>query len=363
MQNFSAAQRRIQNLVDDLTERDIERGIQIAAYLDGELVIDACSGVADPATGRKVNGDTLFPVFSTGKGISATAIHILAEQKKLDYDTPIAECWPEFAQYGKENITLRQALCHVAGIPQLPKATIEELCDWNEMCRKTAELQPLWPPGSKTFYHAISFSWIIGETARRLDGRDFNTIVQEEICRPLGIDSLFLGIPAGAEAKVAVLDVPPPDKPSPIADDPLVMLSIPPEVRPLEAFMNIPEIQRACIPATNGIMSAQAIARHYAALVSDVDGIRLLSPEALRHATTLNAPVDTPVSELPNKFGLGYILSGPEAHRGQIFGHGGYGGAGGVADVKHKLAIGITKNRLHTASPDLNAEVYAALGL
>ena len=356
------AQHRIQKLLNDLVERGIDRGIQVAAYLNGRLVIDAWAGIADPSTGREVTGDTLFPVFSAGKGITATAIHILAEQGKLDYDTPIAACWPEFGKHGKEHITLRQALSHTAGIPHMPLSKdVSEVCDWELMCRKVADLQPLWEPGTKTSYHAITYSWIIGETARRLDGRDISTIIQEEVCRPLGIDSIFIGVPDSLADQVAVLDVPVygPGQPAPVFDQ-----SIPPWVCPLEVFMNNPEVRRACIPASNGIMNARGIARHYAALIGDgVDGVRLLSPETVRAATTLTSPAGIPVAELSNKFGLGYGLSGPEGNYGQIFGHGGYGGTVGIADARAGLTIGVTKNRTYAATPNMVEEVRAALGL
>jgi CubicO group peptidase (beta-lactamase class C family) len=357
-----SAQHRIQELLNDLVERGIERGIQVAAYLDGKLVIDAWAGIADPATGREVTGDTLFPVFSTGKGITATAIHILAEQGKLDYDTPIADCWPEFGRNGKDRITLRQALSHTAGIPHMPYSRdVSEVCDWDLMCRKIADLQPLWEPGTRTSYHAITFSWIVGETARRIDGRNISTIIQEEICRPLGIDSIFIGIPDTLSDKVAVLDVPDygPDHQPPVFDQ-----SIPPWVCPLEVFMNNPEVRRACIPASNGIMNARGIARHYAAIIGNgVDGVRLLSPETLKAMTTLASPPGIPAAELPGKFGLGYGLYGPVENYGPIFGHGGYGGTVGTADTRTGLTVGVTKNRTNTAAPNILDEVRAALGL
>ncbi|MEI8246228.1 MAG: serine hydrolase domain-containing protein [Lentisphaerota bacterium] len=356
------AQRYIQELLNDLVERNIDRGIQVAAYLNGRLVIDAWAGIADPSTGREVTGETLFPVFSAGKGITATAIHILAGQGKLDYDTPIAACWPEFGKHGKDRITLRQALSHTAGLPYMPfSKDVSEVCDWELMCRKIADLQPLWEPGAKTFYHAITFSWIVGETARRQDGRNISAIIQDEVCRPLGIDSIFIGIPDALADHVAMLDIPVygPEQPAPVFDQ-----SIPPWVCPLEVFMNDPEVRRACIPASNGIMNARGIARHYASLIRDgVEGVRLLSAEAVREATALTSPAGIPVAELPNKFGLGYGLYGPEENYGQIFGHGGYGGTVGIADARTGLTVGVTKNRTCAGTPNMVEKVRTALEL
>lgn len=85
---------------------------------------------------------------------------------------------------------------------------VSEVCDWELMCRKIDDLRPLLEPGTKTFYHAITFSWIIGETARRLDGRNISAIIHDEICRPLGIDSIFTGIPDSRKNLVAALTSP-----------------------------------------------------------------------------------------------------------------------------------------------------------
>src|SRR5271170_2979760 len=92
----------IQTLLNNLVAEGNERGAQIAVYLDGKLAVDAWAGVADVRTGAPVDGDTLFPVFSTTKGILATVMHILTERGQIAYDTPIAHYWPEFAANGKE---------------------------------------------------------------------------------------------------------------------------------------------------------------------------------------------------------------------------------------------------------------------
>ena len=90
-------QQIIQSLLVELVEQGAERGVQFAAYLRGEKIVDAAAGIADPATGQTVDTKTLFPVFSTTKGIAATLAHILVERGKVSYETRIAEVWPEFA--------------------------------------------------------------------------------------------------------------------------------------------------------------------------------------------------------------------------------------------------------------------------
>src|SRR5688500_4257899 len=109
------------NLVHEAVAQAIrekgEVGVQVAAYLDGRLVIDTWDGIADLTTGRKVDGDTLFNVFSVTKAVTAVAVHIQAERGLIDYDAPVARYWPEFGVKGKDKGTVRDALTHRLGVP------------------------------------------------------------------------------------------------------------------------------------------------------------------------------------------------------------------------------------------------------
>src|SRR2546428_1316256 len=113
----SDLQKQVQEIIDQLIESRTERGIQVAVYRDGDLVVDAVAGVADPATGRPVASDTPFFSFSVGKGLTSTALHILAERGLVDYDTRIVDLWPEFGAHGKERATVRHALSQSVGVP------------------------------------------------------------------------------------------------------------------------------------------------------------------------------------------------------------------------------------------------------
>ncbi len=107
-------------------------------------MLDAYAGLADATTRRPVDGATLFGSFSCGKGVVATAIHLLADRGQLDYDAPVASYWSEFAAHGKDAITVRHVLTHSAGIPQLPPGTtIDDLLDWDRTCAGIAALAPL----------------------------------------------------------------------------------------------------------------------------------------------------------------------------------------------------------------------------
>ena len=366
------AQQRVQALLDHLTTSGEEQGLQVAAYLDGELVIDAWSGLADAETGRTVDGETLFTVFSVGKGVAATAVHLLAERGMLDYDAPVCRSWPAFAANGKAAVTVRQVLCHTAGVPQLPEAvTLADVCDWERICAAIAALAPLWEPGTQTGYHATTWGFLVGELIRRADGRPFPQFVQEEIGGPLGVDSLFFGIPDAVEPRVARLEdaatagrvAPPPDSLGARVMGPVPRTA---------AIWNRPDVRRACIPAAGGIMNARAVARHYAALVGEVDGVRLLPAERVRVATELQTEERDAVIGLPLAKALGYGLGGPRSEMGNrrsAFGHAGTGGATGFADPEHRFAFALAKIRLMPPAPGESTavrvarEARAALGI
>src|SRR5262245_13586811 len=128
-------QQQIQHAIDQLVDSGAERGLQVAVYHNGRLVVDAVAGIADPARGRPVTPDRPSFSYSIGKGVAATVVHVLAERGVLDYDTPIVELWPEFGAHGKHRATIRHALSQSVGVPGLPSdITVENLTDWEKMC-------------------------------------------------------------------------------------------------------------------------------------------------------------------------------------------------------------------------------------
>ena len=150
-------QQQVQDAINDLVTSGAERGLQVAVYHHGELVVDAVAGLADPAHDRPVSADTPFFSYSIGKGVAATVVHVLAERGVLSYDTRIAELWPEFGVHGKEKATVRHALSQSLGIPFLPPGlTAEDLCDWDKMTAIVAAAEPVWEPGTKIGYHAVT---------------------------------------------------------------------------------------------------------------------------------------------------------------------------------------------------------------
>jgi len=350
------AQQRVQQAIDQLVESGTERGIQVAVYRDGEQVVDAVAGVADPAGGSPVDAGTVFYNFSVVKGATATVAHVLAERGLFGYDTPVAELWPEFAAHGKGAVTMRQVLDHTAGVPGIPlDTTVEDLCDWDRMCAAIADAELWWEPGTKVGYHAYTFGYIVGEVVRRATGKPISQVLREEVAGPLRVDKeLWFGMPASEHHRLAPLeDEPgaaemaaqmlasmPPDLP--------MFKAAPPELFPNAALGNRADILEADIPA-GGKTSARAIARMYAALLGEVDGVRLLPPERLAEATAISSSGLDEVFGMPTTWGLGYGIGGPGGDAQDaptVFGLGGVGGSFACGDTASGIAWAVTKNRV-----------------
>ncbi|MEV7525111.1 serine hydrolase domain-containing protein [Streptomyces sp. NPDC091371] len=342
---------KVDAILAGLVESGAESGLQVAAYLDGEPIVDASAGWADRSAGRRLGPDVPIHGFSTGKGFTATLVHVLAERGLIEYDTPIAHYWPEFGAQGKERATVRHALTHTLGIPQLPPAlTPAELCDWDTMCAFVAGARPLWEPGSASGYHGWTFGWILGETVRRITGLTPAEALRTYVSEPLGVGGeLYFGLPASELDRVAPL----------VEGNWAAWLETLPADAPFRRFVvpnravwttadlaNRRDYLLADLPAC-GTTTARAAARMYAALLGEVDGVRLLSPE--RVALVAEAAVDGKDRMLLGRYakGLGYFLGMPEmAGEPTSFGHHGSGGSIAFADRARGLSFCLTRTRL-----------------
>jgi CubicO group peptidase (beta-lactamase class C family) len=360
----------VQRVLDELVERDIERGLQVAAYHGGELIVDAWSGLADAETSRRVDGDTLFFAWSVSKGVAITLVHMLAERGKLEYDVPIAEYWPGFGKHGKDRITLRQILTHTAGIPHLPDGlTWAQFCDWEYMCRAMEDAEPLWAPGTAMSYHAWTMGWLLGHVAECVDDRPFPTQVYQDVCRPLGISTLYFGIP-DAVAGLVAREEDGPGYPALAEEGTLSSRTTPPPFVPSAALTNRDDVQRSCQPAGAGVMNARAVARIYASLAGALPDVQLLPPERVRIATELQTELAESASAAGEPIALGYWRGEPGGTPNPpstAFGHGGAGGSMALGDPARRLSFALLKNRMVDRSPGQNAvelvwgELMAAL--
>jgi CubicO group peptidase (beta-lactamase class C family) len=343
-QAAGTASEKVRAVLETIVRDTPEIGLQVAAYLDGTLAVDAWAGMADEGGNVRVDGDTMFMTSSVTKGITSTCMHLMVERHRLSYDMPIVKVWPEFGQNGKGGATLRHALAHQTGVPQTPAGyTPDWLPDWDRMTRGIAALKPLYPIGQRTAYHSLNFGYINGEILRRVDGRPIARFLQDEICKPLGIDSLYLGVPDRELSRVAVLT----DGPPAPADYDARMVGEPAGSHVAQVF-NRRAVQQAAIPGSGGIMSARGLARHYAMLGNwgELEGVRVLPEARIRAAIELQSYEWDEVYWIRARRSLGYRRgrdTGPLASEA-AFGHVGGGGNFGYADPARKLAIGFTKN-------------------
>lgn len=351
MKDWSSLQARVQRQIDALVFAGREIGVQVAAYHEGMPIVSAVSGLADESTGARVTPDTPFFSFSTGKGLTATAVHVLAERGKIDYDLRIADVWPEFGRHGKDRTTLRHALTHSAGVPGVPSYTTpEDFLDWDRMCRTIAGSSPAWEPGTRHGFHEWTWGWLVGEVVRRATQRPIAWVVAEDVARPLGADrELFFGVPPQELNRVARLK----DRNWAAA---LEQLSAgiehfdeiaPPGVRPEAGLANRRDILQTDIPAV-ATVSARAMARMYAALMDHVNGVRLITPERLRAATTVltDGPDWAFNGDLPKTLGFTAQCGGTR------FGWSGNGGSLAGFYPELRLSVAITKNYLGVGADD-----------
>lgn len=349
---------KVQAVLDELVAQGREIGVQVCAWLGEHQIVDCWAGVADPATGRVVDGDTLFNVFSVSKAVTATALHIQAERGLVDYDAPLADYWPEFAQAGKADVTIRHVLGHVSGVLRMPSdVTPELMTNWDWMCSRIAEMPGEYPAGSCSSYQSMTFGWLLGEVVRRTDPkrRPFGQFIREEIAEPLGATDLWMGIPGAVEPRVAVLD----DVAVYVMPDGNMMRAAQPVVVDLmpDPFER-PYVRRACIPAVGGIFNARSEARFWAMLANGgaLAGVRLLSEERV---ASFAAPRPHFDDIDPVFFGMvvpiawsGFWLGGAPAppvsapRNMRALCHPGMGGSIGWADPDLKLAVAFCHNRM-----------------
>jgi CubicO group peptidase (beta-lactamase class C family) len=336
-----------------------ENGLQVAACLRGELIVEAAAGDTGGADARAVDESTLFPIFSVSKAITATALHIQADRGLVDYDAPVATYWPAYGSSGKGAITVRHVLSHRAGVPQMPAdVTPETLVDWEWMTSRLAAVEPVVEPGTANTYLSMVFGWIVGEVVRRTDPqhRSFADFVRDEILDPLSIDSLFLGLPASEAYRVATLEFPePPPAPQPGS---LSDLAVPAAVQLLPEAFNRPDVQAGVVPAVGGIANARSVARFFAMLANrgELDGVRILSAE--RVDALLEPRPDVDVEDLtygrrmPVGVGGLWIEMPDVPTDAAVLGHTGAGGTVAWAELDSGLSVAICHNRMFAAPPD-----------
>ncbi|MEM1232047.1 MAG: serine hydrolase domain-containing protein [Pseudomonadota bacterium] len=341
-----------------------ELGAAFAVLHRGEVLIDLWGGHRDAEHNVPWTRETLVNVWSTTKGIAAIAVALLVERGQLRYDAPVRDYWPEFGCNGKEAITVSQVLSHQAGLPGFDAPiTLEEFFDWDLAAARLAAQTPMWAPGTKNSYHAMTYGFLAGELVRRASGQRIGEFVRTALAEPLHAD-LFIGLPEAEEHRLALTVPNPRELELPTTDiPPEAMVSITnPAMEPTLPHRR--DWRAAEIPAGNGHCSAIGIARLYGMLGNggELDGNRYLSAATIAALDTVQTDrVDIQIGIAPYwRNGLSGNPNGMYGPGAGAIGHSGWGGSFGCADAAQRLGMGYVCNQMgHEALGDPRAVALA----
>ncbi len=344
----------------------VETGAAASIYQDGRLVLDLYAGLADPATTTEWSAETLTVIFSSTKGLMALCGYLARQKGLLDFDALVSTVWPEFAQNGKDTITIRDLFSHRSGLMALDvDLTLDDVAAWTPVIHAIEQQRPLWEPGTTFAYHALTYGWLTGEVLRRVTGMRPGALLASYLSEPLGVDA-WIGLPSSHEHRVATM------LPGPPITNPLYAAflekarSMPPVVRSMTlggAFpaavvggetsdFNSRAVHEMEIPAANGITNATGLARIYSAAVTDRHGPRLLDDDSIADALVprsfgegwsgaMNAP--------GIRFSTGFMINGYALRpllTDSSFGHDGASGSLAYADVDTKIGFGYVNNQM-----------------
>jgi CubicO group peptidase (beta-lactamase class C family) len=355
--------RRLKPLFQENFEKFGELGAAVSIWQNGKPILDLYGGFCDARHEKPWEADTLVLLWSATKGIgSACVLHVLQEHR-INIDRPVAEFWPEFAQGGKENITLSQLLSHRAGLCALDARV--EILDYGAVVRAVELQEPLWPPGTDHGYHARTFGFFLDELVRRIAGKPLSQYWREVFAQPLNLD-IWIGLPEEQNPRVATLYA---AKSGPAAAGPepkhFYKDLVTPGTLARKAFsspyglnsvseMNAPPVRAQSIVSFGGIGSASALAKFYSLLANGgkLDGHTFFSEETIAWMTTTLADGMDRVFQIPTAFSAGFMKdprnAGPRLFGTfpNAFGHPGAGGSQAFADPQNGVSFAYVMNQM-----------------
>jgi CubicO group peptidase (beta-lactamase class C family) len=351
---------QLQPLFQENFQKFGELGAAVSVWQNGKPILDLYGGFCDARREKPWTADTLVLVWSATKGIgSACLLHVLQEHN-IDINQRVAEVWPEFAQAGKEKITLAQLLSHQAGLCALDRRV--DVIDYDAVIQALEAQQPLWPPGTAHGYHVRTFGFLLDELVRRIARKALSDYWQEVFARPLNLD-LWIGLPEIENPRVATIYAAKSGKP-PEPKQFYVDLATPgtlarkaftsPHGLHVISAMNNLAIRAQPIVSFGGIGSATSLAKFYSMLANGgkFDGQTFFSERTIAWMTaTLVDDLDR-VFQIPTAFSAGFMKDSRKAARRifgpspNAFGHPGAGGSHAFADPENKISFAYVMNRM-----------------
>lgn len=351
---------RLKPLFQENFEEFGELGAAVSVWQNGKAIVDLCGGFRDARRDKAWTDDTLVLVWSATKGIGgACLLHVLQEHK-IDIGQRVAEFWPEFAQEGKEKITLAQLLSHQAGLCALDQRV--DVLDYSAVIRALEMQKPLWPPGSAHGYHARTFGFLLDELVRRIAKTTLGDYWHEVFARPLHLD-FWIGLPEKENARVATIYAAKSGKPPEPKQFYLDLVTSGTLTRKVFTSpyglhvigkMNDPTIRAQQIVSLGGIGSATALGKFYSMLANGgkFDGRTVFSEQTIEWMTTTLADGIDRVFQIPTAFSAGFMKDSSSAPQRMFgtspnsFGHPGAGGSHAFADPENKIAFAYVMNQM-----------------
>ncbi len=344
-------QEKAQALADLAVKEGMQGALQFCAFKDGKCIVDVWAGTMTTNAGAvKIDGDTLFPIFSTEKPLLATAVHRSVERGKLEYDKPVSKYWPDFKGGGKERLTVRELLGYRSGLPDCKPGIrwndFAIMSDWKGMLEWYASCEPQIEPGTKQRYMPKSYGWVLGGLLEKAWGRPANDILREQVLIPAGIDKDFYFV---------------------CGDDEIPRIATAYNGEAFET-MNNDIARRSLLPSAWAVSSARGIAKFYNRLCGFDGKPPLIGRETLDAALKPCRHESDPLPDAEGLkkwhmiFGMGYGLWGESDNISRVFGHGGVGGSEGLCDRSQRLVIGYTCN-FDNAPPKLREAFYSLVGM
>uniref|UniRef100_A0A914D8Z3 Beta-lactamase-related domain-containing protein n=1 Tax=Acrobeloides nanus TaxID=290746 RepID=A0A914D8Z3_9BILA len=365
--------------VEEVFRRNFQEGWEyegaaFAVYHKGKLVVDLQGGYADSSSLAKWTDKTRTIVFSVTKSVGALCIALLVDRGYINYEDKLSGFWPKYAQNGKEDTTVEMVVNHQAGLPAFDGPFSFEDAQNPDRVSEIIESQtPLWKPGTKSGYHALTYGWLVDQIIRRVDPkkRSVGQFFREEIAEKHNID-FFIGLPPAEEYTVSRLATP-----SfslllrEIWQQPalLVMLGMMtlakklgwgyPQVWTFPSWFNLsdkkittnnPEFHFMEQAAALGITRAKDLAKLFALVIKG----EIVSPKLVERFYEPMIKEKDVVMGFEAPKGLGFMYSpNPKKPGKYLFGHPGYGGNNVAVDPEEELVIAYVTNGIKVGYGDL----------
>ena len=351
---------RLVELFDNNFAHFGELGAAISVWQHGKPLVELDGGFRDSKREHPWTADTIVLFWSATKGLgSACLLHALQEYG-IELDQRVAEFWPEFAQAGKNEITLAQLLSHQAGLSALDQPV--DILNYDAVIAALERQKPLWPPGTAHGYHARTFGFLIDECVRRITGMRIAQYWRQRFAEPLALD-IWIGLPATELKRVAPIyaakaggEQTPPEFYRQLATPGTLVkktFSSPAGLHSIAA-MNTAENRALNIVSFSGIGSASALAKFYGMLANggEIEGTRYFKAETISQMTTPLASGIDRILQIPTAFSAGFMKDPPEASRrifgpsASAFGHPGAGGSNAFADPENGIGFAYVMNQM-----------------